>query len=198
MTAPAVRRATYEDVLAAPSHRVAEILDVVLHLSPRPAGPHCLAASMLGSELMTPFHRGRGGPGGWLIVDEPELHLGVDILVPDLAGWRRARLPKYPSAAFVTLAPDWICEVLSPKTHGFDRVEKRAVYTREGVQYLWLVDPLERTLETYELIAGRWTELGTFAGDTKIHAVPFYAIEFELGVLWEDVEQPSETIAFEK
>ena len=112
---------------------------------------------MLGSELVTPFQRGRGGPGGWLIVDEPELHLGGDILVPDLAGWRRERLPKYPNAAFITLAPDWICE-----------------------------------LETYELIAGRWTELGSFEGEGKIHAVPFDAIELELGVLWEDVEQTSE------
>ncbi len=124
MAAPAVRRATYEDVLAAPPHVVAEILDGVLHLSPRPAGPHCLAASVLGSELVMPFQRGRGGPGGWLIVDEPELHLGGDILVPDLAGWRRERLPKYPNAAFVTLAPDWICEVLSPKTHGLTGLKK--------------------------------------------------------------------------
>jgi Uma2 family endonuclease len=192
MTAPAIPRATYDDVLKAPSNKVAEILDGTLHLSPRPAGPHCLAASALGGELATPFHRGRGGPGGWLIVDEPELHLGGDILVPDLAGWRRARLPKYPKAAFVTLAPDWVCEVLSPRTQSFDRVEKRAVYAREGVQYLWLVDPLERTLETYELLAGRWTDLGSFAGEPKIRAVPFDAIELELGALWEDVEPPSE------
>ncbi len=192
MTEPAIRRATYEDVLAAPRHKVAEILDGVLHLSPRPAGPHCVAASALGDELGPPFKRGRGGPGGWLIVDEPELHLGGDILVPDLAGWRRARLPKYPNAAFVTLAPDWICEVLSPKTHGFDRVEKGAAYAREGVQYLCIVDPLERTLETYELIGGRWTALGSYVGDAKVRAAPFDAIELELGVLWEDVEQSEE------
>jgi Uma2 family endonuclease len=192
MTEPAARRATYEDVLAAPAHMVAEVLDGVLHLSPRPAGPHCMAASTLGGELATPFHRGRGGPGGWLIVDEPELHLGGDILVPDLAGWRRQRLPKYPNAPYVTLAPDWICEVLSPKTHRLDRVEKKAVYAREAVQYLWIIDPLERTLESFELINGRWTELGSFAGDAKVRAVPFDAIELELGVLWQDVEQPGE------
>lgn len=152
----------------------------------------CFAASTLGIELGSPFQRGRGGPGGWLIVDEPELHLGPDILVPDLAGWRRERLPKLPNAAFLTLAPDWVCEVLSPRTHRLDRVEKRAVYAREGVLDLWFVDPLEQTLETYELINGRWTETGSYAGDSVRRAVPFDAIELELGALWADVEQPPE------
>lgn len=159
MNEPAIPRATYEDVLRAPAHMIAEILNGTLYLSPRPASPHCGASSALGDELGPPFKRGRGGPGGWLIVDEPELHLGADIVVPDLAGWRRTRLPKLPNSAFITLAPDWVCEVLSPRTHRLDRVEKRAVYAREGVQYLWLVDPLERTLEAYELISSRWTDL---------------------------------------
>lgn len=188
MSLPAARRATYEDVLAAPPHQVAEIVDGLLHLSPRPAARHTVAASNLGGELNQPFHRGRGGPGGWLIVDEPELHLGGDILVPDLAGWRRERLPKLPDAAFITLAPDWVCEVLSPRTHRFDRIEKKGCYARDGVQYLWFIDPIERTLETYELIGGRWTELGSYANDALIRAVPFDAIELELGALWADVE----------
>lgn len=192
MSAPAARLATYEDVLSSPPHQVAEVLDGVLHLSPRPAAPHAFAASTLGIELGSPFQRGRGGPGGWLIVDGPELHLGADILVPDLAGWRRERLPKLPNAAFLTLAPDWVCEVLSPRTHRLDRVEKRAVYAREGVHHLWFVDPLEQTLETYELIGGRWTETGSFAGDSLVRAVPFDAIELELGALWADVEQATE------
>jgi Uma2 family endonuclease len=192
MSAPAARRATYEDVLSSPRHLVAEILDGQLYLSPRPAAPHAIAASVLGGELSSPFQRGRGGPGGWLIVDEPELHLGGDIVVPDLAGWRRERLPKLPNAAFVTVAPDWVCEVLSPRTHRLDRVEKRAVYAREGVQHLWFVDPLEHTLEAYELINGRWTETGSFAGDSMVRAVPFDAIELELGALWADVEQAPE------
>lgn len=192
MSVPAVRRATYDDVLAAPPNQVAEIVDGVLHLSPRPSGPHTLAASNLGGELAHPFHRGRGGPGGWIIVDEPELHLGADILVPDLAGWRRERLPKYPNAAFVTLAPDWVCEVLSPRTHRFDRIDKKATYAREGVHYLWFIDPIERTLETYELIEGRWTELGSYATDAVVRAVPFDAIELELGVLWADMEPDPE------
>jgi Uma2 family endonuclease len=137
MADPAKRRATYQDVLDAPPHKVAEIVDGVLHLSPRPAMPQAQASSAIGGELTGPFQRGRGGPGGWLIIDEPELHLHADILVPDLAGWRRERMPKLPNAPYVTLAPDWICEVLSPSTSRLDRAEKLPVYAREGVRHAW-------------------------------------------------------------
>ena len=148
------RRATYQDVLDAPAHRVAEIVDGTLYTHPRPAMPHALATSVLGHDLGNPFQFGRGGPGGWWIIDEPELHLGEDILVPDLAGWRRERMPDYPDTAYVTLAPDWVCEVLSSSTRKVDLHEKRPVYAREGVGHLWLVDPIDRTLEAFEL--PRW------------------------------------------
>lgn len=190
MSEPAVCVATYEDVLAAPENKIAEIVHGVLHLSPRPAGPHAIAGSRLGVELGAPFDRGRGGPGGWIIVDEPELHLGGDILVPDLAGWRRERMPRFPNAAFVTVAPDWVCEVLSPRTHAFDRVEKKSIYARESVQYLWFVDPLEQTLETYELNNRRWVDIGSFSGDAMVRGVPFDAVALDLGSLWADVEPP--------
>src|SRR6185437_11076720 len=125
MGAPAKHGATYADVLAAPAGMVAEVVHGVLHTQPRPAMPHTRAASRLGGELGGPFDRGRGGPGGWIILYEPELHLGEDILVPDLGGWRRERLPKVPmGAAYLTLAPDWICEVVSPSTQAFDRGDK--------------------------------------------------------------------------
>ena len=128
----APRRATYRDVLDAPAHRVAEIVDGTLYAQPRPAARHALASSYLGDELVGPFGKGRGGPGGWWIIDEPELHLGEDILVPDLAGWRRERMPDYPDAAYFTLAPDWVCEVLSPSTRKLDLHGKRPIYAREG------------------------------------------------------------------
>lgn len=188
MSEPAIRVATYEDVLAAPPDRVAELVQGVLHLSPRPGGAHAVAGTRVGMELGTPFDRGRGGPGGWIIVFEPELHLGADVLVPDLAGWRRERLPRYPNAAFVTLAPDWLCEVLSPRTHAFDRVEKKAIYAREGVRHLWFIDPIEHTLETFELNDGRWIDAGSFAGESMVRAAPFDAVALELGALWADVE----------
>ena len=115
-------RATYEDLLKVPENKVAEIVDGELYVSPRPAAPHALATSVLGVELGGPFHQGRGGPGGWWIVDEPELHLGEDVLVPDLAGWRRERMPEFPKTAFFTLAPDWVCETLAAP--GYPRVRR--------------------------------------------------------------------------
>jgi Uma2 family endonuclease len=183
--------ATYEDVLAAPPHKIAEIVDGELILSPRPASRHAVAASTIGEELGPPFKRGRGGPGGWLIVDEPELHLAASILVPDLAGWRRERMPVMPDAPFLTLAPDWICEVLSPGSARFDRKQKMPIYAREAVRHAWLVNPEERTLEVFRLVEGRWSLLGTFADDERVRAEPFDAIELDLALLWADVEPPA-------
>ena len=177
-------RATYQDVLDAPAYRVAEIVDGTLHMHPRPAMPHALASSALGNDLGNPFQFGRGGPGGWWIIDEPELHFGEDVLVPDLAGWRRERMPDYPDAAYVTLAPDWVCEVLSASTRRLDLQEKRPVYAREGVAYLWLVDPTDRTLEAFELRDGQWVLIGSAKDDEPVSIPPFDAITFSLGDLW--------------
>jgi len=187
MTEPARRVATYEDVLAAPEHMVAEVLDGELFLHPRPALPHSAAASALGEELGPPFKRGKGGPGGWIILDEPELHLGADIVVPDLAGWRRATIDHLENAAYVEIAPDWVCEILSPSTEKTDRTRKLAIYARERVAHVWLVNPLLRTLEIKRLTDGHWTDIGTYHDEQRIRAEPFDAIELELGVLWADV-----------
>lgn len=187
------RRATHADLQAVPSHRVAELLNGVLHVYPRPAPPHVWASSVLGGELTGPFNRGRGGPGGWRIVDEPELHFGPkgqrDVLVPDLAGWRLERMPKLPRTAHFELAPDWICEVLSPSTETVDRTEKMPIYVREGVRYAWLVQPARRTLEVFRLgSSGLWELLGAHAGEAVVRAEPFDAIELDLAGLWADVE----------
>jgi Uma2 family endonuclease len=191
MADAARKAASYEDVLAAPPHMVAEIVDGELVLSPRPASRHGAAASTLGEELGPPFKRGRGGPGGWLIVDEPELHLASNILVPDLAGWRRARMALLPDAPFLTMAPDWICEVLSPGSARFDRGKKMPLYGQAAVRNAWLVDPEERTLEVYRLVDARWSLLATFSDDERVRAEPFDAIELDLSVLWADVEPPA-------
>ena len=177
-------RATYQDVLDAPEHRVAEIIDGTLHTHPRPAMPHALASSRLGGELTGPFDRGRGGPGGWWIIDEPELHLGEEIVVPNLAGWRRERMPDYPDTAYVTLAPDWVCEVLSASTRRHDLHEKRPVYAREGVGHLWLIDPADRTFEAFELHEGQWLLIASAKDDDPVSIRPFDAITFSLGDLW--------------
>jgi Uma2 family endonuclease len=183
------RSKTYQDVLNAPPNKVAELVDGELYLSPRPAGPHSMAASALGEELGPPFKRGRGGPGGWIIMGEPELHLGADVLVPDLAGWRRERMAVVQrSPAYFTLAPDWICEVLSPSTTRIDRIKKLPIYATAGVRHAWLVDPLARLLETYRLEGEHWSLLATHADDARIRAEPFEAIELDLSILWADVE----------
>jgi Uma2 family endonuclease len=119
-----------------------------------------------------------------VILDEPELHFGNDVLVPDMAGWRRERLPAVPPDAFMTLAPDWVCEVLSSSTESIDRGKKLHRYAREGVAHVWLVDPLQQTLEVLGLQAARWTLLGRHVGHAHVRAVPFDAIELELGALW--------------
>jgi len=177
-------KATYEDLLKVPDHKVAEIVDGELYVSPRPAAPHALAATVLSNELGPPFHHGRGGPGGWWIVFEPELHLREDILVPDLAGWKRERMPEFPKSAFFTLPPDWICEVLSPSTERLDRARKLHVYAREGIAHAWLINPTPRTLEAYRRVEERWLLLSTFESDALVRAEPFDAIELDLLPLW--------------
>ena len=177
-------RATYQDVLDAPAHRVAEIVDGTLYTHPRPAPPHAVASSRLGFDLGGPFDRGRGGPGGWWIIDEPELHLGEDILVPDLAGWRRERMVELPDTAYFTLAPDWVCEVLSASTRRLDLHEKRPVYAREGIAHLWLIDPVDRTLEAFELHEGQWLLIASAKDDDPVSIRPFDAITFSLADLW--------------
>ena len=158
-------RATYQDVLDAPEHVVAEIIDGTLYTHPRPAPRHATATSVLGIEIGGPFDRGRGDPGGWRILDKPELHLGEEILVPDLAGWRRGRMPELPDTAYFTLAPDWTCEVLSPSTRKVDLLRKRPIYAREGVPCLWLIDPVDRTLEAFELHEGQWLPIASAQND---------------------------------
>ncbi|MBN1207847.1 MAG: Uma2 family endonuclease [Myxococcaceae bacterium] len=183
---PPRRDASYEDLEDVPSHRVGEIVGGELYVSPRPALLHARAAFRLGRAL-APFDEARGkqGPGGWVILFEPELRLSGEALVPDLAGWRRSRMPELPDVAALTLAPDWVCEVLSPSTEALDRARKMGSYAREGVKHLWLVDPHPRMLEVYRLEDGRWSRLGAHLGDVSVRAEPFEALDLELGLLWE-------------
>jgi Uma2 family endonuclease len=185
--APSVRRpATYQDVLDAPHNLVAELIEGALHLHPRPSFLHAHVGSSLGDEIMSPFHKGRGGPGGWWILDEPELHLGPDVLVPDLAGWRRERMPALPDTPWTELAPDWVCEVLSPGARRIDLTDKRRLYAAAGVAHLWFVDPLARTLEAFALRDEAWTLIAALKDDDEARAPPFDAIAFPLSVLWPD------------
>lgn len=188
--------ATYEDLVALPDNVIGEILAGELVVSPRPASGHIVTASSLGMELGFPFQQGKGGPGGWWILDEPELHLGPDVLVPDVAGWRRERLPKLPAPGepFFTLAPDWVCEILSPSTTRIDRFRKLPIYSREQVQHVWLLDPLARTLEVFrrDASSGLWMFLGIHGGPDRVRAEPFEAIELNLTDVFGPAEPSTE------
>jgi Uma2 family endonuclease len=173
---------------------VAEILDGELFASPRPAFPHARAASGLGGLLFERFDRppgGDGGPGGWWIVHEPELHLGEDVVVPDLAGWRRERLPTFPTAPWIDLVPDWVCEIASPSTEAIDRGRKLRIYAREAVGHLWLLNPGLRTLEVYRLAHANWLLLETFTGNVSVRAEPFDEVELDMARWWPP-ETPAE------
>jgi Uma2 family endonuclease len=185
MADPAKRRATYEDLVAVPPHLVAEIIFGELLTFPRPAIPHARAASKLGARLDGSFDSDLGGPGGWILLFEPELHLADDVLVPDLAGWRRERLPVLPQDAAFTLAPDWTCEVLSPSTAGVDRVEKMQIYARERVSHVWHVDPLAQSLEVFRLDGATYRVISMWRGDALVRPEPFDAVPLELGALWQ-------------
>jgi Uma2 family endonuclease len=185
---PTIRRpATYRDILDAPEGMVAELIDGALHLQPRPRSRHARASSMLGAKLTPAFDEGVGGPGGWWLIDEPEIHLGEDVLVPDIAGWRRERLPVFPDAPHFALRPDWVCEVLSPSTRTYDLTAKRAIYARHGVNHLWFVDPDAKTLEAFELRGGSWTLIAALHDNEIVSIAPFDAVGFDLGVLWTDI-----------
>jgi Uma2 family endonuclease len=185
MSGAARKLPSYQDVLEAPAHLVAEILFGELRLSPRPTRRHGHAASALGIDLGSAFGRGRGGPGGWIFLDEPELHLAADIVVPDLAAWQRERFPidESEETYFVT-PPDWVCEVLSKSTARYDRTDKLRIYARERIRFVWLVDPIEQTLETYVLESERWTLFASYRDSELVQAPPFDAVAIELAALW--------------
>ncbi len=182
--APPFQRATYDDVIALPANMVGQIVGGRLHAHPRPAPRHSRAASRLGAILMSRFEFGEDGPGGWTFHDEPELHLGEDVMVPDIGGWRLETLPELPDTAYFATRPDWVCEVLSPSTARLDRIDKLPRYATAGVGHCWLVDPLERTLEVYELTGSRFALAATFKDADAVAAPPFAVCTFALDLLW--------------
>jgi Uma2 family endonuclease len=183
---PAPQPTLYELLESLPEGLTGEVLNGQLHTQPRPSIPHGVAESSLTTELNAPFQKGRGGPGGWWIIAEPEIHFVLDeqVAVPDIAGWRRERMPIPPQGHKVTVVPDWVCEILSPSTESKDRKIKMPLYARYGVAFAWLVDPIAHTLETYRLKAGDWREIGRFSDGDQVAAAPFEAITLDLDSLW--------------
>lgn len=185
MANTALKLPDYEDILNLPEHLVGEIINGRLNVQPRPSPKHTLASSALGIEIGTLFHGRFGGEDGWWIIDEPELHMGGHILVPDLAGWRKQRMPKLPETAWFETVPDWICEILSPSTAKIDRSEKMPIYAGLGVSFLWLIDPILQTMEVYQLLDGHWSLLQTLKDADQVTAPPFATHTFLLSNLWE-------------
>lgn len=179
-------RATYADLEKVPENMVAELIDGDLYASPRPAGPHARFATALAMDIGPPYDRGRSGPGGWWIVFEPEVHftLNEQVLVPDLGGWRRERMPRIPKDQRFVVSPDWVCEVISPSSLRIDRGKKMRIYAEHGVPWMWLVDPIGRMLEVLTLDGGSWKYAGTFSGDDVVRADPFPEAEIDLGSIW--------------
>lgn len=190
MSIPARREATYEDLLRLPDHMLAQVLSGDLHVTPRPAAGHSGIEGDLYLELGGPFLRGRGGPGGWWLAVEPELHLGKDVVVPDLAGWRRERMPEWPKTPYISVTPDWVCEILSPSTAHLDRGPKLDLYARDGVPHAWLIDPLDCTLEAYALEQGRWVRLGLWRMGETVRVPPFDAVPLELAEIFRNPPEP--------
>jgi Uma2 family endonuclease len=183
--APQPSGATYADLQALPDHVVGEILHGSLEVSPRPAPKHSRASGAVNHRLFGAYDDPTGaGPGGWWILMEPELHIEPHVLVPDLAGWRRERMPELPDAPYFDLAPDWVCEVLSPSTRRIDRMLKLPIYGERGVQHVWLIDPLAELVEVYERRGDAWALVGSHGVDETVRLQPFPAAEIPLPILW--------------
>lgn len=194
MTEPAKKEATYQDLYTIPENMIGEIIDGELILTPRPARTHVYTTSTLGAKLMPSYQFGEGdGPGGWIILIEPEIGLGKDILVPDLAGWRAERFPHQEDHNWISVPPDWLCEVLSPTTARNDRIKKMRTYARHNVLHIWLIDPALMTLEVFKLESGRWVLLDAFGENDKVRAEPFQEIELRLTDLWLEMRRSTQS-----
>jgi len=193
MAEPARKLASYDDLYNIPENTTGEIIDGELIVSPRPSPEHMFTSSNLGLEIGPPYARGRGGPGGWIILYETEIKLDEDVFVPDLAGWKKERFSKPKDQNWVSVAPDWVCEVLSPGSIRHDRITKARTYARHRIPYFWLLDPRNKTLDVFRLEAGKWIPIGVYAEADKVRAEPFQEIEIDLGNLWlEEQPQPPE------
>lgn len=192
MVAATKRRPVYADIEALSEGLTGEIIAGELIVSPRPALRHAKAAAELSASLIGPFSQGINGPGGWHILMEPELHLGIDedyeVLVPDLAGWRHDRMPSIPETAHAKTVPNWICEILSPRTAAMDRAEKMPFYARAKVEHLWLIDTALQTLEVFRLHGDRWTLTSTTRGEKNVRAEPFADLQLDLKHLWVGID----------
>ncbi|MDR3568199.1 MAG: Uma2 family endonuclease [Syntrophobacteraceae bacterium] len=191
MSELAQKKATYEDLYTIAENMTGEIIDGELIVTPRPSRKHTLAASVLASEIIPPYYLGQGGgPGGWIIIVEPEIGLEEHTMVPDLAGWKKERFPVAEDHNWISVAPDWICEILSPNTFRTDKIKKMPIYAHHGVGHIWLIDPDAKTMDAFRLESGRWSLLASFSESDEVRVEPFQEIEISLEDLWVQSFQP--------
>ncbi len=186
MAEPAKKNATYDDLYGIPDTMIGEIIDGELHAMPRPSPKHAKVTSDLGAVITYSYRFGRGGPGGWIILDEPELQMAGHILVPDIAGWRKERFPSPLETNWIDVPPDWICEVLSPATVRLDKTRKMPIYAEHAVRHIWLINPMDKTLDVFRLTSGGWLLVNAYVENDKVGAEPFQEIEIDLADLWLD------------
>ncbi len=185
MAEPARKRATYDDLYNIPENMTGEIIDGQLYATPRPSRKHVRTVYSLGYVIGRSYDFDeRGGPGGWIFLPESEIQLDGDTFVPDLAGWRKERFPAEEDHNWISVAPDWVCEILSPSSIRHDRITKIGTYAKHRIPYFWLVDPVAKILEVFKLESGRWTVAGAYAENEKVRAEPFQEIEIDLANLW--------------
>ena len=185
MSEPAGKKASYDDLFSIPENTTGEIIDGELFVTPRPSRKHGYTASALDKKIGSPYQFGdSGGPGGWIIIVEPEISLGENIIVPDLGGWRKERFPVSEETNWISVPPDWACEVLSPGTVRLDKIKKMPLYAKHAVGHLWLIDPIAKSLDVYRLESGMWTVAGFYAEEDKVRAEPFEEVEIDLNDLW--------------
>lgn len=187
MSEPAKKKAIYDDLFSVPENMIGEIIDGELIVTPRPSVKHVYAASTLGMKIGSPYQLGDGGgPGGWVILVEPEVKLAEDVVVPDLAGWKKERYPRSVETNWIAVSPDWVCEVLSPGTMRTDKIKKMPLYVRHNVGHIWLVDPVARMVEIFRLESGRWVVVAVYADHDRMRAEPFQEIEINLYDIWQE------------
>ena len=185
---------TVDEWLREPAEKRYELIDGDLIEKAAPDFSHGSAQAGLIAHLHPWFHQRDGGdrPGGWWIASEVDVVLDDNGFRPDIAGWRRERVPEMPKTRPVRVRPDWICEIVSESNATTDTIKKLRRYHQAGVPHYWLLDPATRTLAVYRHAAeGYQSVLVAEAGETA-RAEPFEAIELRIAALFGD-ERGDET-----
>ena len=180
---------TIADWLAQPEDARLELIDGEFFEKAAPTMDHARAQISIGAFIWGSFDRkpgGPSGPGGWWIGSEVDIALDGRGYRPDLAGWRRERMPVLRKERPVTVRPDWICEIVSESNRTTDTVKKLRRYHQSGVPHYWILDQLERTLTVHRNGPDGYLIALRAEAHERVRAEPFDAIELQVSVLLGD------------